>query len=120
MHLDLKATAVVRGQGGDVVEIDTETDTPEAFVLAQNFPNPFRPPTAIRYTLSEPGYVTLKVYNVIGQEITTLVEARQAAGMHTITWDGLDRQGYGLASGVYLYRLRVDEQVETRKMILLE
>lgn len=99
---------------------ETEAETPAGFSLAQNYPNPFRPSTAIRYTLPGPGYVTLKVYNVIGQEIKTLVEAQQAAGLHTVTWNGVDRRGQRLASGVYIYRLYVEDRVLSKKMVLLE
>ena len=95
-------------------------DIPDAIVLAQNYPNPFLPPTTISYTLTEPGDVTLKVYNIIGQEVDLLVQASQLAGEHTISWDGRDHRGQRLASGVYLYRLYVSDQIKTRTMILLE
>jgi len=100
---------------------------PSSFSLGQNYPNPFNPSTLIRYQLSavrgRPSAVTLKVYNVLGQEVRTLVDKKQAPGSHSVIWDGLDNFGQEVGSGIYFYRLEVigDRlRVEkSRKMVLL-
>lgn len=92
---------------------------PTGPVLTQNWPNPFNSSTAIRFALPVKGAVALTVYNLAGQLVATLVEDVREAGIYTVGWDGQDDQGFELASGVYLYRLRVGQQVETRKLLLL-
>ncbi len=84
------------------------------FRLEQNYPNPFNPSTSISYQLPTAGDVELTVYNVLGQKIRTLVKERQQAGQYKISFDGS-----GLASGVYLYKLKANNLVDTRKMILM-
>ncbi len=93
---------------------------PSTFELQQNFPNPFNPETVISYSLSRPSPVTLSIYNLLGQEITTLANETQAAGTHSIVWNGRDRDGRPVASGVYFYRLRAGDVEQTKKMILLK
>ena len=92
---------------------------PEAFSLGQNFPNPFNSETAIRFALEARGEVELVIYNLSGQRVAVLVDDERAAGRYELRWDGRDDQGRSLATGVYLYRLRVGTQVETRKLLLL-
>ena len=94
---------------GDVVEV------PRAFTLLQNYPNPFNPSTTIRFRLERPGRTTLKIYNMLGQEVATLVEQNLAEGSYTITFEARN-----LPSGVYLYKLESGTQSEARKMILLK
>jgi len=79
----------------------------------------FSPATTIAYHLSRASQVKLRVYNLAGQLLRTLVDAPQAAGHFQITWDGKDDTGNGVASGVYLYRLEAESFAETKKMILL-
>ena len=93
---------------------------PAEYALHQNFPNPFNPSTSIRYALPEPAEVKLTIYNVLGQKAVTLVNEKQTAGVYTAVWDGRDRGGRMLASGVYLYRLEAGTFVKSRKMILLK
>ena len=83
--------------------------------LYQNYPNPFNPSTTIRYGLPYRSRVTLAVFNTLGQQVATLVQGEQEAGFHEVQFDGS-----GLASGVYLYRLRAGEFVQTRKLLLLQ
>ena len=97
------------------------TNNPREFELFQNYPNPFNPATVIRYSLPVTGFVTLKVYNVLGREVATLVNEQKAPGIYTVTWNASN-----LASGVYYYRLTAfpsvgsgQGYVETKKMILV-
>ncbi|MCI0698483.1 T9SS type A sorting domain-containing protein [candidate division KSB1 bacterium] len=95
-----------------------------AFALAQSYPNPFVPignsTIAIRYHLAEAVAVTLRIYDVLGREIQTLIERREPAGDRLVTWDGLDARGNKVPSGIYFYRLQVGKQVEARKLVLIE
>lgn len=101
-----------------IVELDPG-QVPNGFGLDQNYPNPFNPTTTISYSLSSASKVQLKIYNALGQEIRILVDARQPTGTHRVEWDGRDSNGKLAASGLYLYRLKADSFVETRKMILI-
>ena len=101
-------------------DIATEAIVPEGYSLGQNYPNPFNPRTAIHYELPTQGHVSLVVYNLVGQQVATLVEGVREAGRYTVRWDGRDDEGRKLASDVYLYRLQLGAgQVETRKLVLL-
>jgi hypothetical protein len=93
---------------------------PYQFELSQNYPNPFNPITTIQYWLPEHGHVTIEVYNILGQRLRTLVDCEESAGAHTLTWDGTDAGGTQVATGVYLYRFKAGDHVETRKMLLLK
>lgn len=93
---------------------------PSAFELSQNYPNPFNPVTAIRYSLHRPSQVIVTVFNVLGQEVRTLENGMQAAGTYETTWDGTDRGGVPVASGIYFYRIKAGDFTETRKMVLLK
>src|SRR5437667_232429 len=85
------------------IELDiVPVELPQQYSLEQNYPNPFNPATVIRYTLSVKGYVTLKVYNVLGQEVATLVDRVQEAGFRSIGFTADD-----LPTGIYVYRLSV-------------
>lgn len=91
----------------------------EKFDLDQNFPNPFNPATTIRYSIPERGFVTIKVYNILGKELTTLVNGEHSPGIYETTFDAGMIPG-GIASGVYFYRLSVNENSVTRKMLLMQ
>ncbi len=98
---------------------------PETFSLEQNYPNPFNPVTSIQYTVSSVQFpennsrVLLKVYDVLGREVKTLVNEPQRIGRHTVLWDGTNNFGKSVSSGVYYYRLQVGQKQKIRKMILL-
>lgn len=92
---------------------------PETFNLAQNYPNPFNPSTRIEYSLRQPDHVTLRIFNVAGQEVRTLLRTEMPAGEHAVTWDGLDNAGLPVASGTYLYRLETKRSTTSRKMVLV-
>jgi hypothetical protein len=90
------------------------TATPAKYTLYQNYPNPFNPSTAIKFALPKPSFVTLKIYDLLGNEVATLVAEKLPAGKHQRVWDAT-----GLASGVYLYRLQAGEFIQTTKLVLL-
>lgn len=83
------------------------------------YPNPFNPEITIRFVLPEAGHLSIKVYNILGEEITTLVNEYKTSGAHAIQWNGRDRSGNSVANGVYLVRLRVGEFSAQRKVILV-
>jgi hypothetical protein len=89
-------------------------------MLEQNLPNPFRQMTTINYQLTKPGLVSLKVYNVAGQMVRTVVGSAMPAGRHSATWDGRDEGGRRIAAGVYLYQLQAGDRALTRKMVLVK
>jgi len=91
------------------------TVTPTAFELEQNFPNPFNPATKINYTIDKPGRVMLKMYNVLGKEMATLVDEVQSAGAYSVTWDAST-----LPSGVYIYTLQSGSQIMSKKLLLMK
>ena len=93
---------------------------PEEFALFQNFPNPFNPETEIRFSLPEAGHVRLEVFNILGQEVATLVDEYCEAGTQSVVWNGHSNSGSEVASGIYLYRLTTDKYVKTMKMNLLK
>ena len=93
---------------------------PQAFALRPNFPNPFNPSTTIQYALPELAPVALTIYDLHGQRVRTLVQQEQTAGYYQMRWDGRDAQDRAVGSGVYLYRLEVDNFVQTRRMMLLK
>jgi hypothetical protein len=100
------------------VQIQTR---PEAFALANNYPNPFNPATTIKYALPEASNVTLEVYNVVGQVVRTLVADHQNAGRYVVQWDAANDSGHSLSSGIYFYRLLAGgEFLEVKKMLLLK
>ena len=96
----------------NVIEVSA---IPTAFYLSQNFPNPFNPITQIKYSIPEDSYISLKVYNLLGEEVAILFEGNQEAGYHVATFDGR-----GLAGEVYYYRLKSDNFDETKKLVLLK
>jgi hypothetical protein len=90
------------------------------FTLFQNYPNPFNPATTIEYRLEKSANVTLSIFNVGGQCIRSFSVGQVRAGVHQSTWDGRDEGGQQVASGVYFYMLRADQQVLSNKMILIK
>jgi hypothetical protein len=91
------------------------SDIPNHYSLTQNYPNPFNPTTKLSYSIAQSGLVTLKVYDVLGTEIETLINEEKTAGSFELSWDA----SY-LPSGVYFYRLQAGDFTETKKMILLK
>ncbi|MBU0983173.1 MAG: M6 family metalloprotease domain-containing protein [candidate division Zixibacteria bacterium] len=100
---------------------DTEDDLlPQEFSLSQNYPNPFNPSTTVTFDLARAADVSLDVFDVLGRKVTTLFHGRANSGTSTVAWSGADDTGERVSSGVYFYRLKVDEQTSTRKMLLIK
>ncbi len=93
---------------------------PSDFSLAQNYPNPFNPATHLRYSVFQPARVTLKIYNLLGQEVVTLVDGWQDLGHYEVVWEGRDRFGVQAASGIYFAAYRAEGRMFTRKMVLMK
>jgi predicted acyltransferase (DUF342 family) len=102
---------------GTTVEVAISS-APAAFALAQNYPNPFNPSTVISYSLEKAGMVSLRVYNLLGQEVATLVNGPQEAGVYSVPFN--TSKALGLSSGVYVYRLEAGSFVSTKKLVLMK
>jgi hypothetical protein len=93
---------------------------PEEYSLSQNYPNPFNPTTQIEFAMPRSGRALLEVYDIMGRRVVTLVDEDLEAGEKQVQWDGRDRYGDEVASGIYLYRLQVNDFAQTKKMVLLK
>jgi len=100
---------------GEIVPgiIDVAGATPSGFLLKQNYPNPFNPSTTIRYELPRASHVTLTVYDVLGQEVATLVDGLEEPGYKSVEWNAS-----AVASGVYFYRLQAGDFIQSMKLVL--
>ncbi|NQT24695.1 T9SS type A sorting domain-containing protein, partial [candidate division KSB1 bacterium] len=94
---------------------DSPVAAPREFALSQNYPNPFNPTTTISYTLPVASDVQLAVYDILGREVMSLVNETMDAGVHQVTFDGMS-----VASGIYFYRLKAGDNIQTQKMMLLK
>ena len=98
-----------------VSSVEILNEIPIEFKLSQNYPNPFNPSTTIYYSIPELGFVILKIYDVLGNEIALLVNEEKSAGNFEVEFDAT-----GLTSGIYFYRLQAVSFVETKKMVLMK
>jgi hypothetical protein len=89
-------------------------EIPTTYSLEQNYPNPFNPATTFSFKIPYSSFVILKVYNILGQEVATLVDEEMQPGSYEVRWDAS-----GMASGVYLYRLQAKDFIDTKKLVLL-
>jgi len=107
---------------GVVVSISNSTPTndPKSYGLIQNYPNPFNPTTQIKYNLLKADNVVVKVYDVLGKEVKTLVNERLNAGEKVVMWNGTDNSGKAVSSGTYFVKLETSSGVDTKKMMLLK
>ena len=99
----------------DVTAVEKLESLPNSFSLSQNYPNPFNPSTKIEYSITEPSFVTLKVYDILGNEIATLINKSQSAGNYRSEFDGSK-----YSSGTYVVQLQAGNNYDTKKMILLK
>ncbi len=116
---------LVADQEGKLLSVKQEYERgslPKKYALFQNYPNPFNPSTHIRFFVGGegPAEVTLKIYNVAGQLVKTLVDEKKSPGEHEEVWNGKNEDGEDVASGVYFYKLKVSDYVETKRMVLLK
>jgi len=102
------------------VEQTSVNSTVQLFVLYQNYPNPFNSQTVIKYQLPKAGKVSLKIYNILGQEVKTLIDAQKPAGYHKVIWDGRNNTGRIVTSGLYFYRMKAGEFESIKKMLILK
>jgi len=110
-----RATGTRENSLGGATAVEKVSSVPAEFALEQNYPNPFNPSTAISYQLSVVSHVTLKVFDALGREVATLVEAQQSAGRYRVTFDASN-----LTSGTYFYRLQAGNSVDTKKLVLVK
>ncbi len=111
----------------DVSKIESNTLIPKTFRIHQNYPNPFNPVTNIKYELPNTGNVTLKIYNLLGQEVKTLVNKTQASGFYKLQWDGRNNNNILVSSGVYFYKIEYrpnssepDPKIITKKLLFIK
>jgi len=93
---------------------------PMAYTFHQNYPNPFNPTTTLSYELPKDSYVSIIIYDMLGNVVNNLVNANQSSGYKSIQWDAINNQGEPVSAGVYLYKIQAGEFVDTKKMILLK
>ena len=105
---------------GEVQEESSLAGVPTEFSLSQNFPNPFNPTTQIRYGLPIRSHVTVSVYNLLGQEVIQLIDEDQSEGFHQARWDGRNKSGVLVSSGIYFYRIHAGNFIGLKKMIMLK
>lgn len=122
--VDDKGSSICRKKGETPIPITHGTSEPAevqyaAFEVKGNFPNPFNPETVIKFHLPQASPVSLRVYNILGQVVNTLVDEPLSAGDHSVRWDGKNAQGRDVASGVYFYRINAGGYESIEKMTLL-
>jgi Beta-propeller repeat len=98
---------------------EEEIKKPGSYLLSQNYPNPFNPGTVISYELKGTAFVILKLYDLMGKDVMTLVNEKQTGGSYQVVWNGRNKYGKEVSSGIYFYRLKTDAFSQTRKMILI-
>jgi len=110
----------VSGVAEAEVGIGDAPQLPTDFAVSLNYPNPFNPATTISYQLPQAADVKLAIYNVLGQQVRTLVSGQMPAGYHRAVWDGRNEAGVQVGSGVYIYIFEAGEFKQVRKMILMK
>lgn len=116
---NLMITSFIADTVSTVSDTKSGSDLPLSFQLGQNYPNPFNPSTVITYQIPQSEFVTLEIYNTLGEKVNTLVNNFQSAGKYSVQWNGVNKVGSEVSSGVYFYRLKTDNNVSVKKMLLL-
>ncbi len=115
-----KGIEFIQVQGITSVDVHETKEKTFTFILENNFPNPFNPGTTIRYRITKPALVMLKIYNINGEKVRTLVNQNQNTGVYDIKWDGRDDEGQTISSGIYFYQICVNNFSQAKKMILIK
>ena len=118
MDVDLAGTCTAHGP--ITVTPQATTQLPTEFALSQNYPNPFNAQTIISYAIPQDSQVSLKIFNIVGEEVRTLVDSHQSANTYQVTWNGMDADGKLVASGVYFSTLKAGEFSATTKMVFMK
>lgn len=116
----IRADAIILQESLTGVEYEILPNVPTQYDLSQNFPNPFNPSTRIRFDLPNSENVQLRVYDILGREVRTLVNERYDGGSYMVTWDGKNDYGRQVATGVYIYQLRAGNFISTKKMLMMK
>lgn len=103
-----------------ITSVDNQKTIPVKYDVSQNYPNPFNPSTIIRYSIPQTSLVTLKIYNILGQEVKTLVNSERSPGIYNVQWNGDDNFGQKVSSGIYIYRVTAGDFVQVKKMVLMK
>jgi len=126
---NLDMLSATEGMAGELLDeayrqlgVEKSISLPKTYSLSQNSPNPFNPATTISYSLPEgnPVHVSIRIYDLRGRLLRTLVDCVKEAGSYSIFWDGRDEKGRRLSSGIYFYRMKAGDFVQTRKMVILK
>ena len=99
---------------------DNPSNLPVTYALYQNYPNPFNPITTLRYALPEQSDIKITIYDLLGKQVRSYTRLNQAAGYHSVSWNGTNNSGHQVSAGVYLYRIEAGSYIQTKKMILLK
>ncbi|MCD6161597.1 MAG: right-handed parallel beta-helix repeat-containing protein [candidate division Zixibacteria bacterium] len=108
----LTAAPGSKGKLGEII-------IPYVYQLNHNYPNPFNPNTTISFSLADPGYTSISIYNILGQKVNNLVDEYKSSGNYSVIWDGRNKSGTTVSSGIYFYRIESGEFIDTKKMLLL-
>jgi hypothetical protein len=122
---DYSTNSVQKYVGPRITTIEEEIIdiVPTGYSLSQNYPNPFNPSTTFRYSIPTQSKVVIKVYDILGNEIATLMDEEKSVGTYELTWNAASlpsRQGSALTSGVYFYQLKAGDYMNTKKMVLMK
>lgn len=111
-------TGIYKGTG-TMTSVERNKNIPVSIRIYQNYPNPFNSSTQISFDIEETKLITIKIYNILGKEVRTLIKNTFSPGTHIVNWDGTNFRGNDLPSGIYFYRFKAEEYYETKKLVIL-
>jgi hypothetical protein len=111
---------VYQPQGTEFITFSINESVPDKFILHDNYPNPFNPTTSLNYDISQSGYISLVVYNLLGESIRTLVSDYQDSGSYTVIWDSKNDQGVRVPSGIYFVNMVSSNYLLNQKVLLIK
>ncbi|MCK4446155.1 MAG: T9SS type A sorting domain-containing protein, partial [Candidatus Marinimicrobia bacterium] len=115
------SSLVIKGETGTAVNTEKEKGiVPTGYVLRQNYPNPFNPTTLISYGIPIRTNVKISIYDLLGNEVKTLIDQEQSSGYKRIVWDGTNKYGRKVSGGIYIYQIQTNDFIATRKMVLVK